>query len=163
MANCPIDDSSVDIAIFSLSLMSTNWTDYLLEAHRTLKKGENVALTTARSMNTLKNNNNHEDSSNNNSGGRQKQQSSSATTSSTTGGGLLKIIEVRSRIPDPDKFAQVVEAIGFKFIWGDVVGEGYFCAFDFEAIEKSSKRDLAAERMLPDSSEVLTPCLYKRR
>lgn len=145
MTEVPLEDDTVDIALFSLSLMSTNWTEYLREAHRVLKKGE------------------QQESSNNHNQHHQQQQNANDQFTATSGGGILKIIEVRSRMPDPDKFAQVVESLGFKFLWGDVVGEGYFCAFDFEAVNKSGKRDIYAERSLPEPSDVLTPCLYKRR
>ncbi len=37
MANVPLDDETLDVAVFSLSLMGANFTDYLREAHRTLK------------------------------------------------------------------------------------------------------------------------------
>ena len=37
MAHVPLDDETLDVAIFSLSLMGANFNDYLLEAHRTLK------------------------------------------------------------------------------------------------------------------------------
>ena len=37
MANVPLNDKEVDIAIFCLSLMGSNFTDYLREAHRCLK------------------------------------------------------------------------------------------------------------------------------
>jgi hypothetical protein len=37
MANVPLDDESLDVAVFSLSLMGANFTDYLREAHRALK------------------------------------------------------------------------------------------------------------------------------
>jgi len=37
MAHVPLDDETLDVAIFSLSLMGANFTDYLCEAHRTLK------------------------------------------------------------------------------------------------------------------------------
>ncbi|KAH1026410.1 hypothetical protein HUJ05_000082 [Dendroctonus ponderosae] len=39
MAHVPLDDSSVDVAVFCLSLMGTNLKEYLLEANRVLKKG----------------------------------------------------------------------------------------------------------------------------
>lgn len=44
MANLPLDKQSVDIAVFSLSLMGTNWTDYLREAHRILKNCGNLYI-----------------------------------------------------------------------------------------------------------------------
>jgi hypothetical protein len=37
MAHVPLDDETLDVAIFSLSLMGANFTDYLREAYRTLK------------------------------------------------------------------------------------------------------------------------------
>ncbi|XP_041851716.1 ribosomal RNA-processing protein 8 [Melanotaenia boesemani] len=39
MANVPLDDGSVDIAVFCLSLMGTNLADFLAEANRVLKNG----------------------------------------------------------------------------------------------------------------------------
>ncbi|MBV9452551.1 MAG: methyltransferase domain-containing protein [Rubrobacter sp.] len=37
MVHIPLDDETLDVAIFSLSLMGENFTDYLKEAHRALK------------------------------------------------------------------------------------------------------------------------------
>ena len=37
MASVPLDDETLDVVVFSLSLMGSNFTDYLREAHRTLK------------------------------------------------------------------------------------------------------------------------------
>ena len=37
ISNVPLEDSSLDVAVFSLSLMGRNFRDYLREAHRTLK------------------------------------------------------------------------------------------------------------------------------
>jgi hypothetical protein len=37
MAHVPLNDEELDVAIFSLSLTGSNFTDYLREAHRTLK------------------------------------------------------------------------------------------------------------------------------
>jgi len=37
MAHVPLNDEELDVAIFSLSLMGSNFTDYLREAHRPLK------------------------------------------------------------------------------------------------------------------------------
>jgi hypothetical protein len=37
MAHTPLAESSLDAAVFSLSLMGKNWTDYLTEAHRVLQ------------------------------------------------------------------------------------------------------------------------------
>ncbi len=37
IAHVPLDDETLDVAVFSLSLMGSNFTDYLREAYRTLK------------------------------------------------------------------------------------------------------------------------------
>jgi hypothetical protein len=37
MAHVPLDDMTLDVAVFSLSLMGSNFVDYLREAYRTLK------------------------------------------------------------------------------------------------------------------------------
>ena len=37
MANVPLEDKSLGAVVFSLSLMGRNWSDYLVEAHRTLQ------------------------------------------------------------------------------------------------------------------------------
>ena len=37
ISDVPIDDGELDVAVFCLSLMGSNFTDYLKEAHRTLK------------------------------------------------------------------------------------------------------------------------------
>jgi hypothetical protein len=37
IAHVPLDDETLDVAVFSLSLMGRNFTEYVLEAHRTLK------------------------------------------------------------------------------------------------------------------------------
>ena len=37
LTNIPLDDNSLDVAVFSLSLMGTNYTEYFKEAYRTLK------------------------------------------------------------------------------------------------------------------------------
>lgn len=37
ISSTPLDDACLDVVVFSLSLMGTNWTDYLKEAYRTLK------------------------------------------------------------------------------------------------------------------------------
>lgn len=38
MSNTPLDTSSIDVAVFCLSLMGTDFASYLREAHRVLKK-----------------------------------------------------------------------------------------------------------------------------
>ena len=40
----PLDDNSVDVAVFSLSLMGTNWVDYIEEASRILKSDSYILI-----------------------------------------------------------------------------------------------------------------------
>ncbi len=53
IAHVPLDDESLDAAIFSLSLMGTNYIDYVKEAHRCLKLDGHlwIAETTSRYQN----------------------------------------------------------------------------------------------------------------
>jgi ubiquinone/menaquinone biosynthesis C-methylase UbiE len=37
ISSSPLEDASLDVAVFSLSLMGANWREYLKEAYRTLK------------------------------------------------------------------------------------------------------------------------------
>ena len=39
IANVPIDDEVLDVGVFSLSLMGTNFPDFLVEANRVMKPG----------------------------------------------------------------------------------------------------------------------------
>ena len=38
MKNLPLDAESIDAAVYCLALMGTNYLDFLLEAHRVLKR-----------------------------------------------------------------------------------------------------------------------------
>jgi ribosomal RNA-processing protein 8 len=107
----PLERASVDVCVFSLSLMATDFFDSLLEAHRILKPKR-----------------------------------------------LLKVIEVRSRIPHPQSFAELVEGIGFSCDWCDVAGD-YFVAFDF------IRNDAPEANIQPyhNPGDVLLPSLYKKR
>lgn len=112
----PLPSSSVDVCLFSLSLMATDYERSLFEALRLLKPHR-----------------------------------------------LLKIIEVRSRIPDPSRFAAMVCSMGFTAEYQDVVGD-YFVAFDFTKKEGiSANHTPDSSRLAFDPSEVLLPSMYKKR
>jgi superfamily II DNA or RNA helicase len=56
IADVPLEDEQLDVAIFSLSLMGCNYKDYLLEAHRCLRRGGKLyiaELTNHRLVETL--------------------------------------------------------------------------------------------------------------
>ncbi|CAD2215274.1 ribosomal rRNA-processing protein 8 [Angomonas deanei] len=110
--NVPLEDASVDICVFSLSLMATDYEKSLFEAFRILKPNR-----------------------------------------------LLKIVEVRSRIPHPRRFAEMVESIGFTLDYQDVAGD-YFVVFDFT---KNEKQAVANRELSQEPGEVLLPSLYKKR
>jgi ubiquinone/menaquinone biosynthesis C-methylase UbiE len=44
ISHTPLPDATIDVAIFSLSLMGLNYADYLQEAHRTLKGGGSLLI-----------------------------------------------------------------------------------------------------------------------
>ena len=44
ISNTPLADATLDVAIFSLSLMGLNYANYLQEAHRTLKGGGSLLI-----------------------------------------------------------------------------------------------------------------------
>lgn len=108
----PLADKSVDVCIFSLSLMATDYFDSLVEAFRVLKPGR-----------------------------------------------LLKIVEVRSRVPHPNALAELVERIGFTCDWFDVAGD-YFIAFDFM---KRADQEHPNKNPAHHPADVLLSSLYKKR
>ena len=110
MAHVPLSSAQADVVVFCLSLMATDYFNYILEAHRLLKAGK-----------------------------------------------LLKIVEVRSRLPRPEQFAELVEGVGFKCDWWGVV-TNYFVAYDFVKLDQQIE---VHPVHLP--SDVLHPCVYKRR
>ncbi|KAG5479969.1 hypothetical protein LSCM1_06388 [Leishmania martiniquensis] len=108
----PLADKSVDVCVFSLSLMATDYIKSLFEAFRILKPKR-----------------------------------------------LLKIVEVRSRVPFPRKFAELIEDIGFDVDYSDVAGD-YFVAFDFL---KKDGQTAANTQLRHEPGDVLVPSLYKKR
>lgn len=44
MAHVPLKDGTVDVAVFCLALMGTNWEDFIREAHRVLKVGGTMLI-----------------------------------------------------------------------------------------------------------------------
>lgn len=108
----PLASNSVDVCVFSLSLMATDYIKSLTEAFRILKPKR-----------------------------------------------LLKIVEVRSRVPMPRRFAELVEDIGFDVDYTDVAGD-YFVVFDF--IKKDGQASANTE-LRHQPGDVLVPSLYKKR
>lgn len=111
--NVPLQDASVDVCVFSLSLMATDYEKSLFEAFRILKPNR-----------------------------------------------VLKIVEVRSRIPFPRRFSEMICSIGFTVAYENVAGD-YFVAFDFIKDPRAKKPNPSILAHAP--SEVLLPSLYKKR
>jgi Hypothetical methyltransferase len=44
MKSVPLDDGSLDVIVFSLSLMGKNWDDYISEASRCLWNGDSLLI-----------------------------------------------------------------------------------------------------------------------
>eukprot|EP00796_Vickermania_ingenoplastis_P012941 gene12941-8797_t len=109
----PLESNSVDVCIFSLSLMATDYERSLFEAFRILKPHR-----------------------------------------------LLKIVEVRSRMPFPARFAEMVASIGFTTEFQDVVGD-YFVAFDF--FKRDGAKEPRTTALAHPPGEVLLPSMYKKR
>uniref|UniRef100_A0A0A9W4T6 Ribosomal RNA-processing protein 8 n=1 Tax=Lygus hesperus TaxID=30085 RepID=A0A0A9W4T6_LYGHE len=112
IAAVPLPAESVDVCVFSLSLMATDYEQSLFESFRVLKPHR-----------------------------------------------LLKIIDVRSRLPFPNKFAEMVCDIGFMLDFTDVVGD-YFVAFDF--IKKDGMTE-ANKNLRHVPGQMLVPSMYKKR
>lgn len=109
----PLEDSSVDVCVFSLSLMATDYEKSVLEALRILKPK-----------------------------------------------GLLKIIEVRSRIPSPQRFGECIASMGCVLEGQEVVGD-YFVAFDFTKQDRGTSAPPTSFSHPP--GRVLLPSMYKKR
>ena len=75
-------------------------------------------------------------------------------------GGSLLILEVRSRIPDAQQFAEVVSSADFKCQWYGVVGS-YFVAYNFVRGNFRSGSLEPKPRVHP--GDVLLPSQYKKR
>jgi ribosomal RNA-processing protein 8 len=49
IARVPLRAGALDVAVFCLALMGTNWTDFIREAHRTLRVGGTLKIVEVRS------------------------------------------------------------------------------------------------------------------
>lgn len=112
--NLPLSTSSIDVCVFCLSLMGTNYIEFIIEANRVLKTN-----------------------------------------------GSLFIAEIESRIRgDRTLFEKAIESIGFSIRKVKDV-DGYFNMYVFRKVSDfvSKKKDGVVRKY----SNVLSPCLYKKR
>jgi ribosomal RNA-processing protein 8 len=112
LKNLPLEDNFVDIAIFCLSLMGSNFIEFIVEARRVLKQN-----------------------------------------------GILIVCEITSRIVNADNFVKVFERLGFSVRVRKSI-KNYFTLFVFRLRNKNVNKINVNE---VNSSDILKPCLYKRR
>ncbi|EDO07144.2 methyltransferase family protein [Babesia bovis T2Bo] len=114
ISKVPLDDNSLDICLFCLSLMGKDWPLFIREATRCLKVG-----------------------------------------------GILKIVEVSSRFTDINKFNDFFNLIGYnneEEMEHDENDIFTFFQFRLQTKQKTIPGDIYSK-----ISDVLLPCLYKRR
>jgi ribosomal RNA-processing protein 8 len=136
----PLDDNTLDIAIYCLSLMGTDWLSFIHEACRVLKKGKNngeLWITEVKSRfqkNMAKHSKNGEHD-----------------------------------YSDYSEFIDAIESIGFacRKIYDR---NNVFVMFDFvtsnvksNSVAKSQRREDQPRSMMNQSNQILKPCLYKKR
>ncbi|XP_039250940.2 uncharacterized protein LOC120328199 [Styela clava] len=108
ISQVPLPNGSIDVAVLCLSLMGTNYVEFLMEANRTLR---------------------HK--------------------------GVLKIAEVASRFTNISKFVMLMKKLGFELERQDRENS-HFSMFDFRKIKSPQSH-------IKPSSEILKPCVYKKR
>lgn len=135
MANVPLENKSVDVAVFCLALMGTNLADFIREAHRVLKDDGRVKIAEVRSRIEYS----HSNNKNSNKKGKEQEQQEQQQESSLTG--TLK------------EFLQVLSTLGFECARTDKSNK----MFLFLELKKNGK---TPNRKLEFSAK---PCIYKRR
>jgi ribosomal RNA-processing protein 8 len=114
ISKVPLEDSSVDHAVFCLSLMGTNFVRFLLEASRILRKN-----------------------------------------------GMLHIAEVESRFKDVAKFEGLLLRLGFNLV--SKKEHKFFHTFEFKKIGTLELDQKQKKKLIKGGSDLLKPCLYKKR
>jgi ribosomal RNA-processing protein 8 len=149
MANVPLQDKSVDVCVFCLSLMGTNLADFIREAHRVLKNDGRVKIAEVRSRieysfskkgagktTNTKNNSNNKNNKNN----KESDKSASSTKDEKTEGTL-------------DEFVGVLGKLGFECVRPDRTNTMFLLL----ELKKNGKKP---SKKLEFSAK---PCIYKRR
>lgn len=140
MANVPIPDRSVDVAVFVLALMGTNIADFIREAHRVLTPDGRLKIAEVRS----------------------RFESASSENSSKQSGGKGKGKQEQSRFKYSNKkgddslltdFITVMSELGFKCRQKDRSNK-MFILLEFEKTGKKPSND---------ATFTAKPCIYKRR
>jgi SAM-dependent methyltransferase len=135
MANVPLEDKSVDVCVFCLSLMGTNLADFIREAHRVLKDDGRVKIAEVRSRIEYSFSRNAKDSKKSDAKKDGKKESSEKTE------GTL------------EEFTGVLGKLGFECIHTDRTNTMFLML----ELKKNRRRP---NKKLTFSAK---PCIYKRR
>lgn len=144
MANVPLEDGKVDIAVFVLALMGTNIADFIREAHRVLTPDGILKIAEVRSRfeaSTASADNNEEEDFG------QKRHGKS--------GGKNKFKYSKKKSDDSllDEFVDVMQQLGFRIKQKDRNNK-MFILLEFEKTGKKPSKD---------AEFTAKPCIYKRR
>lgn len=134
MANVPLENKSVDVCVFCLSLMGTNLADFIREAHRVLKDDGIVKIAEVRSRIEYSHSRKGKKVNNNKSGDNE------STEKEKTEGTL-------------EEFTDVLAKLGFESVQTDRTNT-MFLLLD---LKKNGKKP---DKKLEFSAK---PCIYKRR
>lgn len=145
IANVPLADDAVQTAVFSLSLMGTNYMDFIMEARRVLQKRGQLIVAEVRSRFGGA----HPDDVTLGHGG-----SGSKGKGKGKGGG--KDVAPASDAAGVTAFVNQLRAVGFKLLQKDVSNK-MFVMLVFELARKS------AAAQAPTDALELKACQYKRR
>ena len=135
MADVPLENKSVDVCVFCLSLMGTNLADFIREAHRVLKDDGIVKIAEVRSRIEYSHSRKGKKTSNNKNGDNE----SSAAKEKTEG--------------TLEEFTDVLGKLGFESVQTDRTNT-MFLLLD---LKKNGKKP---DKKLEFSAK---PCIYKRR
>jgi ubiquinone/menaquinone biosynthesis C-methylase UbiE len=169
MAKVPLDSMTVDIAIFCLSLMGTNFGDFIREADRVLKSGGRLLIAEVKSR--FQRGSSNSSSQSRSSGGKRKRDEVGEEEQI---GDVRKIPSATSSL---DEFIKSVEQLGYIVDKVDDQNSHFILAFfrktNHTDIQKSNfqgrgKRDsggtYARERSGNTSFGLsMKPCVYKKR
>jgi ubiquinone/menaquinone biosynthesis C-methylase UbiE len=135
MADVPLEDKSVDVCVFCLSLMGTNLADFIREAHRVLKDDGRVKIAEVRSRIEYSHGRK----------GKQDNKNKDASSSNDT--------EKEKTEGTLEEFTGVLEKLGFKSVRTDRTNTMFLLL----ELKKNGKKP---DKKLEFSAK---PCIYKRR
>jgi hypothetical protein len=145
IANVPLQNNKLDVAVFCLALMGIDYHKFIIESHRVLKVGGQLLIAEVESRFCYKS---VPSSASNN--GRSSKKNTKHTDNNTSD--ILR--------NGCNAFISMVEQLGFKLI-KEYPKSSYFVLFKFEKIEEKNKnKTINIKHFKPFP---LKACIYKRR